>query len=65
MGASGEQVVSDDEEDDIVEEIEMEPSCLEISDKCEDNEDCCDGLLCHKRDMVCKNPPRQSKVSMD
>jgi len=50
-----------DEKDDVSPDLLL-PSCLEVSDVCVKDEECCDNLVCNRRDNICKNPSRQSKV---
>ncbi|MGK3761514.1 MAG: hypothetical protein ACI8RD_013832, partial [Bacillariaceae sp.] len=38
-------------------------NCFGISVQCGDDDECCDGLACNKRDSVCYEPNREYKVS--
>ena len=48
------------------EEEPLPPICSSKNDDCDqyDNE-CCGNLICSKRDKVCKNPSRETKVCID
>ncbi|VEU35091.1 unnamed protein product [Pseudo-nitzschia multistriata] len=54
----------DDDEEEEVEEEKLPLTCSPKNGSCsQDDSECCGKLTCHKKDKVCKKPPRQSKAS--
>lgn len=44
-----------------VEELPELPNCLKEQESCEMDSECCDDLVCNRRDNVCRRRPRQNK----
>jgi len=53
-------LITDEEEVDVVQQ-QLEQHCFEISVQCDNDDDCCDELICNRRDSMCYEQPRQSK----
>jgi len=53
-------LITDEEGAEVVQQP-LERNCFEISVQCDDDDDCCDKLICNKRDSICYEEPRQSK----
>jgi len=53
-------LITDEEEVDVVQQ-QLEQNCFEISVQCDYDDDCCDELICNRRDSMCYEQPRQSK----
>uniref|UniRef100_A0A7S4ABC7 Peptidase S1 domain-containing protein n=1 Tax=Pseudo-nitzschia australis TaxID=44445 RepID=A0A7S4ABC7_9STRA len=52
-----------EEEEEQEEEEALPPTCSSKNDNCNQfDSECCGNLICSKRDKVCKNPSRETKV---
>jgi secreted trypsin-like serine protease len=59
-----------EEQEELIQQQQQTPvpvvevqNCFGLSVKCDDDDECCDGFACNKRDSVCYEPNREYKVS--